>query len=620
MNIGLLVHHFYSHYTQLLAGRIREECERRGCRLFIFEGRDIGSDDDLFKYYNSVYLLAGPMCLDGLIIAASTVVRTTGMLVAERYATQLGIPVVTIGRKLGNCPVIRTDNHSGIRAMFGHLSGLGRKRIAFVTGNLDQADALERKEAYLQELEAHGLPFDPNLLMEGDFTSQSGQNAGVAMAARIQSGAIDAILFSNDEMAFGALSSLRKLGIRCPEDIVLTGFDNASWSNLTDPPLTTVSQNNDDMAVCALDLLIRRIGGEIVPEDNRFPITPILRSSCGSPDYAVSVRGHGLAEIPKEHMLLTESLQSFNMELLFDMLEQNLSTKGIADFAIVRYPQPMPYKGLERFNLPETSLVDFCMADSIRLRCDESFETARILPATVLERMKSSTLIVKPLFFASEVFGYLVSACTTETDKMVDDIRLHLSSLIKGALLLDERIVMEHRLKEALEELRTANRRLNELSSCDELTGLYNRRGFLQEAAAHLESGLGGNHLVAYIDMDNLKTINDQFGHEEGDAAIRIVARVLQDSVRERDIVCRLGGDEFLLLVKDASGSLLEVLERRFAENLRLAMELHRKPYEVAFSWGFLLAGSGDRLEESIRQADERMLVRKRAKKGQSAL
>ena len=615
MNVGLLVHHFYSHYTQLITERIREECGRLGYRLIIFEGREVGSTDSLLKFYNSVYQLVGPERLDGLIIAAATVVQAEGLDAAERYAEQLCIPVICIGRQVGKFPVVRTDNASGIRAMFEHLTGHGKKHIAFVTGHLSQADGFARKEEYIRLLRANGIPFDPCLIFEGDFSSLSGQHAAEAMENRIRDGRIDAVIFSNDEMAFGALTRFRKSGIRCPEDIPITGFDDSAWSHLTDPPLTTVSQNHNQLADYVMNLLVRMIHGEVVPEDSQLPVTPVIRCSCGCSEYSVTVRGKGLSEIPEENLLLTESLQSYNLELLFGMLEKILTTKEINDFAIVRFPHPLTYRNLPQFTPPENSRIVFCLAGGIRVHHEDPFKTMSILPSPVLERMKTITLIVKPLFFGNEIFGYLIAACSKETDQMVDDIRLHLSSLIKGSLLLDERIVMEHRLKEALEELRSANRRLNDLSSCDELTGLFNRRGFLQEATLHLESGLGGDHLIAYIDMDNLKTINDRYGHEEGDTAIRMVASVLSDSVRERDIVCRLGGDEFLLLVKEATPSLMQVMEDRFEQNLRRVMDLHRKPYEVSFSWGFLLAKPGDRLEETIRQADERMLVRKREKK-----
>lgn len=615
MNIGLLVHHYFSSYTKVLTEKIQSECERKGHRLFVFEGRALGSNEDLFKYYNSVYSLVGHEGLDGLIIASSIVVASDNMLAAERYVSQLGIPVVCIGRKVGRCPVIQTDNRTGIIDMFDHLYQHGKRKIALVTGKLYQVDGVERKEQYIRSLKSHHMPYDDSLVIEGDFSSQSGHQAAIAMESRIREGAIDGILFSNDDMAFAALARFREIGLRCPEDIPVTGYDNTSWSNLTDPPLTTVSQNHTQLVEATLGILFRMILGKKVPQDTLVPVTPVIRTSCGCSDYSMSIHKQGLAEIPQENFMLTEFLQNYNMELLQDMLERNLSTQGILDFAVVRYPHVLPFRDFHRFELPETARVDFCTVNGMRIHHEAVFPPRSLLPEEVLDRMHSRSLIIKPLFFSNEVFGYLVVGCSTNTDHLVDEVRLHLSNLIKGSLLLDERIVMEHRLKEALGELRMVNRRLNDLSVRDELTGLFNRRGFIQESSAYLAESPNENYLIAYVDMDNLKRINDIHGHDEGDAAIRIVAQILTSSVRDRDIVCRQGGDEFILLVKGASDTLMPVMEHRFSENLRLAVETHGKPYEIGFSWGLLLAGQNDRLEETIRLADERMMTRKRLKK-----
>jgi diguanylate cyclase (GGDEF)-like protein len=97
------------------------------------------------------------------------------------------------------------------------------------------------------------------------------------------------------------------------------------------------------------------------------------------------------------------------------------------------------------------------------------------------------------------------------------------------------------------------------------------------------------------------------------------VARILTSCVRDRDIVARLGGDEFIILVKQAGESLIPILEQRFAEELDASAKRRGKPYAVAFSWGFLNAGKLDRLEDTMRKADEHMLVAKRRKKALAA-
>jgi diguanylate cyclase (GGDEF)-like protein len=96
---------------------------------------------------------------------------------------------------------------------------------------------------------------------------------------------------------------------------------------------------------------------------------------------------------------------------------------------------------------------------------------------------------------------------------------------------------------------------LRSLSLTDELTGLYNRRGFSTLAAQHLKLArrTGQSFLIVFADLDDLKHINDTYGHAEGDAVLIATANLLRKSFRESDIVARYGGDEFLILVTDAS-------------------------------------------------------------------
>jgi diguanylate cyclase (GGDEF)-like protein len=93
------------------------------------------------------------------------------------------------------------------------------------------------------------------------------------------------------------------------------------------------------------------------------------------------------------------------------------------------------------------------------------------------------------------------------------------------------------------------------LSLTDELTGLYNRRGFSTLASQHLKLArrTGQSFLIVFADLDDLKNINDTFGHAEGDAVLIATANILRRTFRESDIVARYGGDEFLVLVTDAA-------------------------------------------------------------------
>ena len=132
-----------------------------------------------------------------------------------------------------------------------------------------------------------------------------------------------------------------------------------------------------------------------------------------------------------------------------------------------------------------------------------------------------------------------------------------------------------------LEELRT-------LSLSDELTGLYNRRGFfiLAEQQIKIATRTRRGMLLVSADLDGLKKINDGFGHHEGDRAIVDAGQLLRQSFRESDIISRIGGDEFVILITEKPEINAEVLFRRFGKNLESHNRRVQRPYLFSISMG----------------------------------
>jgi len=132
-----------------------------------------------------------------------------------------------------------------------------------------------------------------------------------------------------------------------------------------------------------------------------------------------------------------------------------------------------------------------------------------------------------------------------------------------------------------LEELRT-------LSLSDELTGLYNRRGFfiLAEQQIKIATRTRRGMLLVSADLDGLKKINDGFGHHEGDRAIVDAGQILRQSFRESDIISRIGGDEFVILITEKPEINAEVLFNRFKKNLEVYNRRVQRPYSFSISMG----------------------------------
>ena len=130
---------------------------------------------------------------------------------------------------------------------------------------------------------------------------------------------------------------------------------------------------------------------------------------------------------------------------------------------------------------------------------------------------------------------------------------------------------------------------LLDLALVDDLTGLYNRRGFLTLATRDLRLAHRGNEtlLVAFADLDDLKGVNDAAGHAVGDRALRDTAALLRQTFRDSDLVARIGGDEYAVLVRHAGPESAGVLAERLKRQLRDFNRRAGRPYQLAISLGF---------------------------------
>ncbi|MGW2813384.1 LacI family DNA-binding transcriptional regulator [Streptomyces sp. NPDC001415] len=172
-------------------------------------------------------------------------------------------------------PYVDADNRGGAREAVRHLLSLGRKRIAHIAGPLDQTASTDRLDGYRDVLPEA----DPALVVEGAFTAESGARAMAELLARRPD--LDGVFAGNDLMASGALRVLRERGRRVPEDVALVGFDDmASVAEATDPPLTTVRQEVEEMGRLMARLLLRGLdqgGAEVSPPASVITPTVLVR-------------------------------------------------------------------------------------------------------------------------------------------------------------------------------------------------------------------------------------------------------------------------------------------------------------------------------------------------------
>jgi diguanylate cyclase (GGDEF)-like protein len=157
------------------------------------------------------------------------------------------------------------------------------------------------------------------------------------------------------------------------------------------------------------------------------------------------------------------------------------------------------------------------------------------------------------------------------------------------------------------------------LALIDDLTGFNNRRGFLALAEHHanLAYRTGKTFLLAFVDLDGLKRINDTFGHQEGNRALVDTSIVLRDSFRQSDILARLGGDEFAILIAEAAENDIEAVHHRIYRKLRSFNAEPGRRYDLSFSVGIVPndATQHSNLEQLLSQADALMYRQKQSKK-----
>lgn len=192
-------------------------------------------------------------------------------------------PVVALcrGKKIVSVPTVNSANTTGMRMLLDHLYGLGHKHIAFIDGGW-LGDIQERREFFLKE---RGEVSDLHTLDWIQADNDNPESGCEAMTKLLESKPRPtAVMASDDFMAIGVIKAIFDAGLRIPDDISVTGFDDISIARFTIPALTTVRQPIEEMGRTTIKLLIDQIKGNEIAEENKFvQLLPelIIRSSTG---------------------------------------------------------------------------------------------------------------------------------------------------------------------------------------------------------------------------------------------------------------------------------------------------------------------------------------------------
>src|SRR6202035_5198558 len=249
--IGMIVPDIANPFLPMVVRGAEDAAQKHGYNLLL-----CNSDDSLEKEERAIELLLSKR-VDGILLTKA----------AEDFRPQLRqmikevkIPFVLVMRtypKLTADAVI-TDDYQGAYDAVSHLARSGRRRIGLIGGPLKVSNAIARWQGFHDALKARGLPYESELVIEGDYRIESGYRAGHSLLSHRP----DGVYVANHLMTIGLLTAAEEMGLRCPEDFGLVSFDDYPWLGVFRPRLTTVELPKHQLGSEAAELLIKRISGD----------------------------------------------------------------------------------------------------------------------------------------------------------------------------------------------------------------------------------------------------------------------------------------------------------------------------------------------------------------------
>ena len=220
-------------------------------------------------------------------------------------------------------------------------------------------------------------------------------------------------------------------------------------------------------------------------------------------------------------------------------------------------------------------------------------------------------LVLLPLYFNEILYGFLICDLTNGIFENGDFLCSQLSSGAKMIELLRNNETIQRKLEDSLVVLRHNNIELDTLSKSDALTGILNRRGFYEaaETLCAKYKNSGDTVLVLYADMNNLKIINDRYGHDEGDYSINVMSSILKELMADKGIVGRLGGDEFACVYPISNIDETNTFSKKIYSSFNDFNRNSSKPYSITISVGAYPLNSDENisLHDALALADERL-------------
>jgi len=579
-------------------------------------GKDQGNDKDQSEY--RIFNLPDLKQFDGLIVQGNQIVlKEARDLLAQKLA-EAGIPAVSVGCEMEGCALLHFDNRRAEYEMTDHIiREHGARRLVYLTGILDNdcAEGHERLDGFMEACRDNRVPEENVEVIQCTWRNTDGANVA-NMWLKNGYPLPDAFICANDDMAFGLMETLQESGLRIPRDVLVCGFDNLTSAELSSPRLTTVHTDHHRLTYFAVETVMNMIRGTETRKEIPFTFELIYSESCGchnSPrkglirDLYFQQTRFLKAFYNMQDEMAEELFDAGDLPELMEIIGKNNRIFGcddiylcINEYYFINYDKNMWPNYAKGFD--ETMvLADLTGGKDAYEAEDIHFPTKDLLPEKIMS--KENFLIFYPLHYNTYSIGYIALNGICSAAKL----NLHES------IFTFMEIAIENVRKKSL--LHSLNDTLDDLYVHDALTGLFNRFGLARHGQQIYEELMASDACVQvlFIDMDDLKSINDRFGHETGDAALRITARILRETCSEKAFIMRYGGDEFIIIDSGRNEHLEADLEAAAAAYNRDS----GMPFTLSFSSGRISSDAAERrpVDDCIQAADSIMYRNKQRKK-----
>lgn len=571
----------------------------------------------------SVYELLDYSVLDAVVIFDERIKNKTIVKRIIGNSHNADIPVFIIdGHDYSGCVNIRFDYKAGFAEVVRHVvCEHGIHDVHLIGGIKGNEFSDQRTEVFKQVMAENGVEVTDDMISYGQFWSDPAQQAVEKLIA--ENRLPKAIICANDAMAIAVCETLRKHEIFVPNDIVVTGFDGIEEINFCQPSITSCKCSYAEIAAKIKELLPQCESGRLRSGD--FTVVPqlIISESCGCEghfnmdyaDYISRVSNRFYRYQDEEHSLMKLSAKVQTSESFAHASEHLKQRNNVIYNACILLNRTCIDSTINLLELPdnETHFEDkmYLFFDSDNNSQDENRNiTLKEIVPGLNEKLKMGyPLIFTALNFSNIPLGYV---CFTFYNYSISNY----CKIPQTCNALNNAIGGLHNLQ----YMRFLAGKIEQTYRLDSLTGLNNRTSFAKEFDK-LAIRLSPEDKITVImaDLDRLKYINDTFGHDEGDIALRAVATALKSACPKGTILARFGGDEMLGVV----ASPVDRFEIRSALDSSLSEHNARagKPYEVSASLGVYITSPGEdlTLEELVKKTDRLMYNEKSRKKAMYA-